>query len=228
MNLRALASLLLIALVACAPRSAVAAGKSVHVKGYTRKDGTYVPPYTRSAPRTNARGFTPTAPAFASSSVPDDVPVAGYTKDDGTHVRPHMRHIDGIKDPEPSKSGRSESALGDQGHRTAHRATARGLSVATKPKKRYPSRKWRGQDGSIVAEGRMQWRVMNKLHIVGDDGSAVDLKVDELGEEDREWLDSVKRNPSVMKTDMVHDGDNASIDQPAKTTTEPSADSPEP
>ncbi len=31
------------------------AGKDVHVKGYTRKDGTYVPPHTRSAPGTKSR-----------------------------------------------------------------------------------------------------------------------------------------------------------------------------
>jgi hypothetical protein len=31
--------------------STPSAGKKVHVKGYTRKDGTYVKPHTRSAPR---------------------------------------------------------------------------------------------------------------------------------------------------------------------------------
>lgn len=32
-------------------RSSSSSGGSVHVKGYTRKDGTYVKPHTRSAPR---------------------------------------------------------------------------------------------------------------------------------------------------------------------------------
>jgi hypothetical protein len=225
MKLRALASLLLIVLFACAPRFAVAAGKSVHVKGYTRKDGSYVPPHTRSAPRTSARGFTPSAPAFSSSTVPRDVPVAGYTKDDGSYVRPHMRHIDGIKDPESDQRG---SSLRDRGHRTTHRVAARGLSVATKPKKRYPSRKWQAQDGSVLAEGRMQWRAMNKLHIVGDDGSVVDLKIDELGAEDRDWLDSVKRNPNGMKTDTVPDGGDSAGDQPSEKTADSLAESREP
>src|SRR5258708_23834617 len=35
---------------ALAGQSAVAADKTVHVKGYTRKDGTYVKPYDRRAP----------------------------------------------------------------------------------------------------------------------------------------------------------------------------------
>jgi hypothetical protein len=38
------------ALILCAFVSVAAASGSVHVKGYTRKDGTYVAPYTRSAP----------------------------------------------------------------------------------------------------------------------------------------------------------------------------------
>ncbi|WP_293309509.1 hypothetical protein [Pedobacter sp. UBA5917] len=32
-------------------RSSTSSGGTVHVKGYTRKDGTYVSPHTRSAPR---------------------------------------------------------------------------------------------------------------------------------------------------------------------------------
>src|SRR5947209_20050922 len=32
--------------------SSSSSGKTVHVKGYTRKDGTYVPPYDRAAPGT--------------------------------------------------------------------------------------------------------------------------------------------------------------------------------
>lgn len=34
------------------PSPSSSAGKDVHVRGYTRKDGTYVPPHTRSAPGT--------------------------------------------------------------------------------------------------------------------------------------------------------------------------------
>lgn len=33
------------------PPASTGSGKSVHVRGYTRKDGTYVAPHTRSAPR---------------------------------------------------------------------------------------------------------------------------------------------------------------------------------
>jgi len=48
--------------------------KSVHVRGYTRKDGTYVPPYDRSAPGTaNSSTGTVTSPS-RSVAHPDTLP----------------------------------------------------------------------------------------------------------------------------------------------------------
>lgn len=192
-----------------------AAGKSVRVKGYTRKDGTYVPPYTRSAPRTSARGFVPYLPPAV---LPRDVPVAGYTKDDGTYVRPHMRHVDGIKDPEPSPSARGQSSSRAASHRTAYRATARGLAASTKPKNRYPSRQWRATDGSVLAEGRMKSRAVNALRIERADGSVVELDVEALGDDDCDWLSAVSRNPEKMKTEPMPEDEGAASDQAAQGT----------
>ena len=42
-------------------------GKTVHVKGYTRKDGTYVPPYDRSAP--GSASTDTTSPSNGSNSI---------------------------------------------------------------------------------------------------------------------------------------------------------------
>lgn len=77
-----------------------AGGKSVNVKGYYRKNGTYVAPYTRSAPSSSgtyksAPTYKPKAtysPSSYSSSAPSDsVKVEGYYRKDGTYVRPHYR-----------------------------------------------------------------------------------------------------------------------------------------
>ena len=44
-------------------------GKTVHVKGYTRKDGTYVPPYDRAAPSTaTGSGSSSSSPSTSSAS----------------------------------------------------------------------------------------------------------------------------------------------------------------
>lgn len=200
-------------LVGAATYDVEAAGKTVSVKGYTRKNGTYVPPYTRAAPRTSARGFVPYSPPAV---LPRDVPVDGYTKNDGTYVQPHMRHIDGIKDPKPSLSARGSSSSRVTSHRTAHRATARGLAASTKPKNRYPSRQWHATDGSVLAEGRMKSRAINILKIERADGKVVELDVEELGDDDSDWLLAVSRNPEKMRTEPMIDEEHAAIDRASK------------
>jgi hypothetical protein len=75
-----------------------AGGKSVSVRGYTRKDGTYVAPYTRSAPGSKS-GYSSSyksSSGYSSGSdysLPpsDSVKVDGYYRKDGTYVRPHYR-----------------------------------------------------------------------------------------------------------------------------------------
>lgn len=96
-----------------------AGGKSVSVRGYTRKDGTYVAPYTRSAPgsgssystsRGSSSGYSSGSSYIPSS--PGTVKVDGYTRNDGTYVRPHYRSSpDGDKSNnfgQPSSEQRQE------------------------------------------------------------------------------------------------------------------------
>ncbi len=78
-----------------------AGGKSVRVKGYYRKNGTYVAPHTRSAPSSKSSSYK-SSPSYKSNtnySIPtysepapsDSVKVRGYYRKDGTYVRPHYR-----------------------------------------------------------------------------------------------------------------------------------------
>jgi len=129
--------------------------------------------------------------------MPRDVPVKGHYRADGTYVDPHMRHIDGIKNPESAGGGRGSA------HRTSHRTTARGLATVIKPKTRYPSRDWKSPSGKVLARGRMGWQAMNELHIEKDDGTFIDLSIDELNEDDAKWLAAARRNPRVMKTEQI-------------------------
>ena len=94
--------------------------KSVYVHGYTRKDGTYVQPYYRSAPGTGS--YSPTVPNTPSAYVPNtsskpaasfntSAPVAavpeapgatvnvhGYYRHDGTYVKEYVRSAPGMAD----------------------------------------------------------------------------------------------------------------------------------
>lgn len=209
--IRFVVTCVLVMLAVWFPQQGHAAGKSVHVRGYTRKNGTYVAPHTRSAPRTGYRGLSPSIPVFVPPPrVPRDVPVDGYTKDDGTYVAPHMRHIDGIKDPERVGSSRHASSLRSGSHRTKYRETARALASAPKSKMRYPSREWKSSDGKVVARGRMQWQAMNKLRIALDDGTVADLLVEELSDNDQDWLEAAKRDPQAMKIEVETPDDGKS------------------
>jgi hypothetical protein len=60
-------------------KSKSAKDKSVHVRGYTRKDGTYVAPYDRSAPGTADTTSSPTVGATAHTFYREGYVANGYT-----------------------------------------------------------------------------------------------------------------------------------------------------
>ena len=80
-----------------------AAHSQVRVRGYTRKDGTYVAPHYRSAPDGNFRNnwstsgnVNPYTGRVGTRTSPppnygSDVRVRGYTRSNGTYVAPHYR-----------------------------------------------------------------------------------------------------------------------------------------
>ena len=71
-------------------------GRTVHVRGYTRSDGTYVAGYTRSAPGSRSS-------AGSSSGGSRTVQVSGYTRSDGTYVAGYMRSLPGASSSSSSQ-----------------------------------------------------------------------------------------------------------------------------
>jgi hypothetical protein len=59
-----------------------------HVRGYYRKDGTYVQPYTNSEPRQYS---SDTYRASRDPNQPKTIYVRGYYRKNGTYVQPHRR-----------------------------------------------------------------------------------------------------------------------------------------
>ena len=82
--------LLLISLIFFLTTPVFAGGKSVNVKGYYRKNGTYVAPHTRSAPSSKSSSYN-SIPSYSYTAPSDSVKVNGYYRKDGTYVRPHYR-----------------------------------------------------------------------------------------------------------------------------------------
>lgn len=105
-----------IAVAAAALLIAGSAAAQVNVRGYTRSDGTYVAPHTRSSPGASpsSYGSTPRAPAqvygaapqssaansctglcygqpSATTNAPRNTTVSGYVRRDGTYVAPYTR-----------------------------------------------------------------------------------------------------------------------------------------
>ena len=72
-------------------------GRTVHVSGYTRANGTHVAGYTRSAPSSRSSGASSgsTGRSSASGSSARTVSVSGYTRSDGTYVAPYTRAAPG-------------------------------------------------------------------------------------------------------------------------------------
>jgi hypothetical protein len=107
---------------------AEARGGAVHVRGYVRKDGTYVPPHYRSAPdgnfynnwstKGNVNPYTgePGTKVSRPSTYGQDVHVNGYVRSNGTYVPPHYRSApDGDPSNNWSTEGNVNPYTGEEG-----------------------------------------------------------------------------------------------------------------
>lgn len=133
-----------------ARRSSKSSG-SVSVRGYYRKDGTYVRPHQRSAPdsstsnnwstKGNTNPYTGkegTKTALPSRSG-SDVSVQGYYRSDGTYVAPHMRSApDGDPSNNWSTKGNINPYTGKEGAEPVY-PYAPGLYPSSRPPYPLPS-----------------------------------------------------------------------------------------
>lgn len=192
-----LVRLIVTAAIACAmPDGPEARAAPVHVRGYTRKDGTYVRSHTRSEPRTAYRGW---ASVSVASHVGPVQPVVSPRTPVGGPGDPRKP----VPDDEAPGRQREVPPGRSVTHRTAYRTSVRGLDRPRQPEKRFPIREWRSVTGDVLARGRMEWRAMNRLRIRGADGTPKDLSVADLSQDDLDWLEAVRRDPQAFKTDAV-------------------------
>lgn len=134
-------AVLAVAALACLGSAALAG--DVSVRGYYRKDGTYVRPHMRSAPDGNFHNnwsmygnVNPYTGRVGTKISPptnygQDVSVRGHYRSDGTYVRPHMRsNPDGRFENNWSAKGNTNPYTGQPGTRVTP-APARPKAVAS-------------------------------------------------------------------------------------------------
>ena len=133
--IRACALSLVVAFVA---QSAWAGGSTVHVRGYTRKDGTYVAPYTRSAPGSKSYSATsaPNTSSAATSSDLGTTHVSGYYRKGGTYVNGFDRAAPGTSSASTTATVAVPAATPDlrSSTQTVQDAIAAGRIVVKNPK----------------------------------------------------------------------------------------------
>lgn len=158
--------------------------KLVHVEGYFRKDGTWVPPHTREWDGVK----NPTPPKRVNGSS-----VAGKS----------ARNASGFTDDDPAVSAITakgdwtdedfDHLIDDDGkplERPGVRMAARGGAAAVIPEDRI--HEWRDRDGKILAVGWVGSRLGAIIWIRTAAGESIRAEVDDLCLDDQEFLDNMK------------------------------------
>ena len=174
----------------------MAGAQIVHVEGYFRKDGTWVPPHTRewdgiknrpAAKRTRTASAAGKPGRNAHGAAPDDDDVGP-----GDHGGPavvadgdwndedfdHMVDDDGKPVERP-------------GVRMAGRIAVRGGNVGAVPE--HKTREWRDRDGKVIAVGWVGSRLDEIFWVRTDKGESVRVEVDDLCLDDQDFLEQVTR-----------------------------------
>ena len=148
--------------------SVALAGGSVHVRGYTRKDGTYVAPYTRSAPHAHGYSFNlPSSPLVSYPAEPQ--PESSPTKEQPAF--PGASRFDKPPRSEPRTQLRTSVS-----HRRSDEEWERHI------------RDWKNREDKVVATGRFLSSVGKYLWVKTRDGDREKLVTEELSDEDVNYL----------------------------------------
>jgi len=118
--------------------SFAAASGSVHVKGYTRKDGTYVAPHTRSAPSGSSHSSSSGSAGSSSSHTGGSGYVHGYIRSDGTYVAPYTRGDSSGPDHSAASSRSSSAAYSGTAKRDAEGHIERSSAARSQFIRQHP------------------------------------------------------------------------------------------
>jgi hypothetical protein len=164
-------ALLVLAIVLVGWSPAVAQSKSVAVRGYYRKNGTYVRPHMRSAPSASFRALPP-MPYYPAAPTPI------------------QQRTGSLGDSGLSPKARTEA-------RTSAKTTPRVRARAPRPP--YEMRDWHDIDGELIGRARMAWQAMSLLRLELEDGEALEVDTEDLSKADLDWLETAHRSPDLVR-----------------------------
>jgi hypothetical protein len=169
----------------------------VHVEGYFRKDGTWVPPHTREwdGIKNPARPKSAKAASEAVKTGRNAVAAVGDDDDGDGDVERVGGAVpaDGDGDDEDFEHLVDEESkpLERREVRIAGRVAARGIESSAIPEDRI--REWRDKDGKVLAVGWVGSRLDEIIWIRTAKGESIRINVDDLRLDDQEFLDNAAR-----------------------------------
>lgn len=147
------------------------AAKTVQVRGYYRKDGTYVQPYTRSAP---GSGGSYVAPVFVPPPV---APRTAYRASASTRPRTAARTT--------YRSSTNDEATPSSTDPKG--STPRIIPIA----KQHPFRIWRDSSGQFQVMAKFRSYANGVVRIEREDGTIIDIPMERLSFGDQQYVNGL-------------------------------------
>jgi hypothetical protein len=140
-------------------------GKTVQVRGYYRKDGTYVRPHTRSSPGSN-ESYTP--PAFVPPPVMSRMAYQSSARTAARTAVPSIRNVPRSDSDEP---------------RTEQPQVSRPLY------EKYPFRLWKDNTGQFQVTARFRSYANGTVKIERqDNGKIIEIQIERLSPADQKYI----------------------------------------
>lgn len=164
----------------------VAAASAVHVRGYYRKDGTYVQPHERSSP---SGGSSHSTSYVRDYTPPPAEPRTEYRTTSRSTAREVPRY--GYPTPAESKSSHGEFATslqlsGENPPKPTLQLDSQPALQAPTPK--YPFRHWTDNTGKFSTYARLVSVIGQHVKLAREDDQAIDVTMEHLSNEDNVYL----------------------------------------
>jgi hypothetical protein len=143
----------------------VEAAKTVHVRGYYRKDGTYVHAHTRSAPSNGSFSYVPPTPKERTSYREEYREVA--------RTSPRTSVVEPI--------------------RAFHSDSPTPPTNVTKHPEKHVWRHWKDASGQFTIYAKLVTVIGDHIKLELDDGKVIDVPIDRLSAEDQAYLKEILR-----------------------------------
>jgi hypothetical protein len=163
-------------------QTSITEAKTVNVRGYYRKDGTYVSPHTRSSPGSGGG-------SSISIATPSYEPRTEYRDTARSSARTTARKSSsGVENPlDIEKVDSAPTVKVTQPTVNVH------ISVAPHHPQmpKYPFRHWKDASGQFEVYARLVSITGTHVKLMREDGTTIEVEIEKLSEEDVQYLKSL-------------------------------------